>query len=204
MAADFIFGFGHSDLIRISDFGLPILSSSSGFNRWAVAGSICAMKRRLCYSVLCVALLGMSVGCMSEKRVYQVSVRNDLAEPITVWLVKEYGPVEAGWESPEDVAVENPITDEVLPAIKVPPGKTASRGPIEGRFDKFKGRAYLRVYLGTPTLTEMLAMGKESLSRLDLLLQPGANAYVVDEQVGRIAGTRVAPTTQPEAPPTQP
>jgi hypothetical protein len=201
MAADFIFGFGHSDFeFRILDF----YPHHPGFNRWGSAGNMPGMKRRLCYSVLCVALLGMSVGCMSEKRVYQVSVRNDLAEPITVWLVKEYGLVEAGWESPEDVAVENPITDDRMPAITVPPGKTASRGPIEGRFDKFKGRAYLRVYLGTPTLTEMLAMGKDSLSRLDLLLQPGANAYVVNEQVGRIAGTRVAPTTQPDVPPTQP
>jgi hypothetical protein len=167
-----------------------------GFYGWGPAGSICGMRSRLQFSILCVALLGMSVGCMTEKRVYQVSVHNDLAEPITVWLVKEYGPVEQGWESPEDVAVNNPITDDQMPAIKVPPGKTASRGPVEGEFDKSKGRAYLRVYLGTPTLTEMLAMGKGSLSRLDLLLQPGSNAFVVDDEVGRIVG-KPAATTQP-------
>jgi hypothetical protein len=166
---------------------------------WALDGaavSIAGMKSRLPLFVLCVALLGMSVGCMTEKRVYQVSVKNDLAEPITVCLVKEYGPVEKGWESPEDVAVSHPITDDFLPSIVVAPGKSRSSAPVEGSFDKVKGRAYLRVYLGTPTLTEMLAIGKGSLSRLDLLLQPGTNSYVVDEEVGKIVGNRV-PSTEP-------
>ncbi len=196
--AAFCLVIGHLDIdsnfeFRHSSFRLyPRL----GFNGWESAGSICGMKCRLQFFILCVALLGMSVGCMTEKRVYQVSVKNDLAEPITVWLVKEYGPVETGWESPEDVAVSHPITDDSLPAIRVPPGKTASRGPIEGDFDKSQGRAYLRVYLGTPTLTEMLAMGTGSLSRLDLLLQPGANAFVVEDEVGKLVGKPV-PATQP-------
>ena len=73
---------------------------------------------------------------------------------------------------------------------------------MEGKFDKEKGRAYLRVYLGTPTLTEMLAIGKGSLSRLDLLLTPGANAFVVDDEVEKIVGKRV-PTTQGIAAPPQ-
>ena len=67
-----------------------------------------------------------------------------------VSLVKEYGPVEQGWESPEDIAESHPITDEFLPSIVVEPGKTRSSTPTEGSFDKMKGRAYLRVYLGTP------------------------------------------------------
>jgi hypothetical protein len=153
------------------------------------------MKNRIPFFILCIALLSMSVGCMTEKRVYQVSVHNQLAQPITVWLVKQYGPLEQGWESPEDVAVSHPITDDLLPSIVVMPGTTRKSGAIVGRFDKDKGRAYLRVYLGTPTLTDMLAIGEGSLSRLDLLLQPGANAFDIDEEVGRITGNRV-PTTQ--------
>ena len=166
---------------------------------WALAGTavkIAGMKPRFPLFVLCVALLGMSVGCMTEKRIYQVSVKNNLAQPITVWLVKEYGPVEQGWESPEDIAESHPITDEFLPSIVVEPGKTRSSTPTEGSFDKMKGRADPRVYLGTPALTEMLAIGAGSLSRLDLLLQPGANSYVVDEEVGKIVGKRV-PSTEP-------
>ena len=38
-----------------------------------------------------------------------------------------------------------------------------------------RGRAFLRVYLGTPTLTEMNAISPGSADRMDLALDPGLN-----------------------------
>ncbi len=145
------------------------------------------------------ALLLGTVGCMSEKRTYQVSVQNQLSVPITVWLVKENGPAESKWLSPEDIGMANPISDENLPDIVVPPGKTATRPPLEGKFDKDRGRAYLRVYQGTPSLTEMLASDKGEMNRLDLLLDPGVrNDFVVDDHAGYLSATKI-PATEPSS-----
>ncbi len=144
--------------------------------------------------ILLLPLLVASVGCMTEKRSYQVTVENKLSRPVTVWLVKEYGPMEDGWLSPEQIAtLANPPADDHLPAVVLPPGRHADRGPINGSFDPVHGRAYLRVYSGTPTLTEMLAIGKGSLSRMDLLLQPGANAFEIDDDDGLMKATKVTP-----------
>lgn len=131
-------------------------------------------------------LIVLSVGCSTERRSYDVAVENRLATPITFWLTKEYGPMEAEWLSPEQVAtLTDPPDDDKLPDIVVPPGRTmTTRGPLTGSFDKARGRAYLRVYSGSPTLTEMLAMGRGSLHRADVLLRPGANRVIVQDKNG--------------------
>jgi hypothetical protein len=135
---------------------------------------------------LIVPMLAITVGCMTERRSYQVAVENKLDHPISFWLVKEHGPTEPGWLSPEQVATEaNPPADDNLPAVVVPPGKTATtRGPIEGDFDKERGKAIVRVYAGTPTLTQTLAIGRGSLGRIDVPLQPGPNHLIVRDNNG--------------------
>lgn len=137
-------------------------------------------------------------GCSTEMRSYQVSVRNDTQQPITGWMVKEFGPDEIGWESPEEMGLQNPDEDSrQLPDIVVPPGRAAISAPVPGRFDKLQGRVYLRVYAGTPTLTQMLAMDRNSMSRTDVLLLPGRNAVVVDDNSGYLHGVRVGQELPP-------
>jgi hypothetical protein len=155
---------------------------------------------------LIVPLLAVTVGCMTERRSYQVAVENKLDHPISFWLVKEHGPMESGWISPEQLATEvNPPGDDNLPAVVVPPGKTAStRGPIEGDFDKDRGKALVRVYAGTPTLTQTLAIGRGSLSRLDVPLQPGVNHLLVQDNNGMMEAVKQPlPQRAPEPPPQQ-
>jgi hypothetical protein len=159
------------------------------------------MKWRADTSILAAMLL-MAGGCMNETRSYEVSVHNGLQQPVTVWLVKEHGPDEAGWESPEEMGLENPEEDSArghLPDVIVPPAGVAHCGPVTGQFDKLQGRAYLRVYQGTPTLTQMLAIDRASPSRVDVLLEPGRNRVDVDDQQGYLSAHR-AEGPSPAAP----
>jgi hypothetical protein len=147
------------------------------------------------------SVLLLAGGCMNEARTYEVSVHNGLDQPVTIWLVKDHGPDEMGWESPEEMGLENPEEDAArgrLPDVIVPPAAVAHCGPVTGQFDKLQGRAYLRVYQGTPTLTQMLAIDRASPSRVDVLLEPGRNRVDVNDQRGTLDARRVeGPTTQP-------
>ena len=140
---------------------------------------------------LTLLLLCAGVGCSTEKKTFDVSVENHLDKPITFWLVKEHGPMEDGWLSPEDIGMlANPPEDDALPDVVVPPGKTATTPrPLTGTFEKGRGRALLRVFAGTPTLPQMLAMDHGSADRLDLLLKPGRNRVVIKDKYGLIDGT---------------
>ena len=141
-----------------------------------------------------MALGATVVGCASQTYQYQVSVVNHGAKPITVWLLKENSDPQKGWVSPEQVALSEPATDNHLPDVVVPPGKTATRPTLLATFDNPHGRAVLRVYNGTPTLTEMLAINRGDQQRLDLALEPGMNAFVISDEDGQMNVTRETPT----------
>ncbi len=137
-----------------------------------------AMARNLPKWTVATALAA-ALGC-TETRTYRVSVRNDLDRPVTVCLTKTVGPAEAGWESPEELAgPAYPASDERPPGTVVPPGKTATEGPIPGEFYHDQGQADLRVYLGRPTLTQMNAVSRGSPDRVDVQLRPGVSRLVV-------------------------
>ena len=78
----------------------------------------------------------IAAGCESyETRVYDVSVKNDSAGPITIWLTKNGAPFEPGWLAPEEIAIESPKQPEkIIGGVVVPQGKTADTGPRQGRF----------------------------------------------------------------------
>ena len=144
------------------------------------------MRSSGCWTAAALGLV-LAVGC-TETRTYSLSVRNATARPVTVCLTKSYGPAEAGWESPEQVAgPAYPASDEGVPGTVVRPGQTASEGPVAGEFYNDRGRAVLRVYAGTPSLNQMNAMSPGSLDRLDVPLHAGGNALVVrDGDDGRM------------------
>jgi hypothetical protein len=124
--------------------------------------------------LLCLLLLCCQ-GC-TETRTFSMSVRNDLPGPVSVCPTKTYGPLEKGWESPEDLAgPPNPAGLETPPGMVIPPGKRLEAPPFKGEFPTERGSAVLRVYAGTPNLTQMNAISVGSVNRLDIPLTPGPN-----------------------------
>jgi hypothetical protein len=146
------------------------------------------MAKWLAFSVLAALL----VGC-AQTHSYQVAVRNETADPITVGFAKqEGGPFEPHWASPEDIAIESPHDSQRgWDSVVVPPGKTGVAGPVEGKFDS-TAKAFLRVYAGTGELNELLSISRGSPRRADVLLAPGRNALIVKEHEGKLTVEHVA------------
>ena len=135
-------------------------------------------------AVLSLAL----VGC-SATQTYQVSVRNNTNGPVTIGLVKEGGPFERQWASPEDAAIHDAEPSPRMWAA-VPAGKTADTGPITGKFDN-KSQAILRVYQGNLNLTQILSVNRDAPDRVDLPLHPGLNQIQVNDRNGRFEAVPV-------------
>jgi hypothetical protein len=138
-------------------------------------------------TITALLLLSLVVGC-SHSRVYQVAVTNETGEPITFGLVKQGEPFEQKWASPEDAAIygEKPSA-ETWAAIA--PGKTAVSGQVKGRF-RTNSEAYLRVYEGKLDLEGILAISRGQPNRLDLLLTPGFNKFVITDEGGHFVAHR--------------
>ncbi len=125
-------------------------------------------------------------GCASyEKFDFDVSVKNNTDQPLTLWLTKDGPPAEAGWRSPESYAQRPGSLDDKIPGIVVPPGKTAYTGPIAGHFAP-QTRAWLRVYLGQMKLDRLLAVSRENPARTDVALIRGRNDWVVEARDGKL------------------
>jgi hypothetical protein len=152
--------------------------------------------------LLLVSLLGVTTGCMTHDVTYKVAVENRLSKPVTLWLVKDEGPEQTGWLSPEQVAESSPSSDDELPDVVLKPSETGRIGPLSGAFYQGAARASLRIYGGTPTLTQMLATGRGGLNRFDYSLQPGMNDVVIQERTngGIGAKPRSKVTTAPSSP----
>ena len=143
--------------------------------------------------IAALSLILLIVGCHSvENRSYDVNVKNDSIKPVTIWLTKNGPPWEAGWKSPEDLAIESPKNDERIAGVVVPPGKTASTGKIAGQFEPHVD-AILRVYLGQKTFDDLLAVSHDSPDRIEVVLKPGVNQIVVRDDNGSIKATRIGP-----------
>ena len=126
-----------------------------------------------------------SVGCATRTETFDVTVRNESAGPVTLWLTKTGGPEEQGWRSPESIAINFVVEDEKIGGVIVPPRNTATTGKTKGKFDP-DSYAVLRVYRGEMRMSEMLANGTDSPNRADLILDPGVNRLVVSDAAGKI------------------
>ena len=145
--------------------------------------------------ILLPALL-LAVGC-ADTRTYQIAVRNETKQPITVGVAKDGGKFEPQWASPEDVVVRTTGKDERgWDSVVVPPGQTRSAGPVTGDFSG-GAVATLRVYAGDLQLSDMLAISRDSPNRLDVPLDPGRNAIVVHDDAGKLAYERVKLPPEP-------
>jgi hypothetical protein len=137
--------------------------------------------------MLWVLSVMLTVGCSSTREYsFNITVRNESPGPVTIWLTKEGPPIEQGWRSPEQVAVQAPGHEERISGVLVPPGKTASTGPIKGKFEEGSS-AWLRIYDGKyPHFSDLLAVSPKSSKRVDQPLDPGVNRLVVKTRNGTI------------------
>ncbi len=142
--------------------------------------------------VVCLTVLLGLIGCSGPTKSYSVAVRNDVDQPITVWLTKSGPPVEAAWLSPEQLATyENPRGEKIA-GRAVPPGKVAETGEQKGKFPAGTD-AVLRVYLGQHTLDELLATGSRDSrgsrnpNRVDVTLPLGRSNLIVQQKDGTLS-----------------
>ena len=131
-------------------------------------------------SILLLLFCVTNFGCASyQTRTYDVTVKNDSSDPVTVWLTKSGPPYESGWMAPEDIAVESPkAPTKVISGLVIPPGKTGFTGPRKGQFEPSTS-AILRVYGGQLNFDQLLASGRDDKNRIDWKLHPGTNDLVV-------------------------
>jgi hypothetical protein len=134
-----------------------------------------------------IPFLLLLVGCAAT-RTYQVSIKNDTANPITIGLVKEGDPFEGQWASPEEAAIAGQEPSAQMWAA-VPPGKTADTGPVQGKFNS-KADAVLRIYEGKLNLSGILAVSRDQPNRRDILLHPGLNRLTITQRDGKLEATR--------------
>ena len=144
-------------------------------------------------------LLCTLVGCAST-RTFEVSVKNETGEPITIGLVKEGDPFERNWVSPEDAAIAQQEPDPSMWAA-IPPGKTADTGLVSGKFNP-NAQAVLRIYEGKLTLSGILAVSRGQPNRLDIPLNPGMNRFVVTQPATQLIAKPVS--AEPMLPSSQP
>ena len=121
-----------------------------------------------------------------DTRSFEISVKNETARPLSVGLVKNGPPTEAGWIAPHEVAMMAPQLTDRKWGLVINPGETKVLGPHSGKFQQ-DVQAILRIYAGTPTIEEMLAFSRSDPERLDIYLWPGKSGYVIRYDGGRIS-----------------
>ena len=138
-------------------------------------------------TITAVILLTLVLGC-AQTRTFQVSLTNQTQSPITFGVVKHGEPFEPAWAPPEEIEARGGrASAENWGAI--PPGKTAVSQELKGRF--FSNTiAYLRVYQGKLDLAGIMAISRGEPNRLDIVLEPGANRFVVTDVNGHFEAVR--------------
>ena len=150
---------------------------------------------------LAAMAMTMSACTQAAKATFQVQVINKTPGPISVALVKDaplgHRPaVEEGWAAPEDVALGAPQLSERHWGRLVQPGQAILIGPLTGEFPRGIYAA-LRVYEGNHTIGELVAFNQEDPDRLDVILEQGLSAFIIERKDRRLQ----AVPTQPIGPP---
>jgi hypothetical protein len=144
------------------------------------------MRLRYFYMVMAAVAL---VGC-APKATFDVTIMNQTSGPVTVGLVKDGPPPEADWAAPEDQALETRLEALRPWGHVIPPGRTMDSSPVSGTFPR-GAAAYLRVYAGTHSNAELLAISRSSPDRAEVLLFPGHGEIVVrTDGTGRLRAER--------------
>ena len=135
--------------------------------------------------IACVMLVLVVSGCGSAKS-YQVEVKNQTNQPVTLWLTKDGPPKEEGWYSPEELSASPEESRPRYDLAIVPPGRTGFTGKVSGEFPKGTN-AVLRVYEGEKELFHLLQDANEgATNRAEHILRPGMNRLSVIERDGKL------------------
>ena len=117
-------------------------------------------------------------GCASS---YQVEVKNQTTQPVTLWLTKDGPPPEEGWYSPEQLATMPADLRPTYDLAIVPPGRTGATESMSGEFPRGTNPV-VRVYAGAKELFHILEDAKAGTEqRVDKTLKKGMNRFVVVE-----------------------
>lgn len=126
--------------------------------------------------------IGLTTGCQPavEIRSYDLTLSNQLPDPVTVFLTKNGPPDEQGWLAPEQLAAGPINQDSEYNGQVVPAGGGLDIRNIHGRFRRTT-LAILRVYRQTGTLEDIAAIGPNDPRRLEVRLDPGVNELIIGE-----------------------
>ena len=142
--------------------------------------------------MLVVAVFLMVLTGCTYKETYRVMLKNETNSPLTVGFVKNGPPAESMWASPEDRAFQTADRDNTRWGEVIPAGKTADV-QLTGTFHD-RIRAFLRVYQGTHTTDELLAISRGSGNRLDLILDPTRpNGFIISNKSGKLVFESIRP-----------
>lgn len=145
--------------------------------------------------LIALALLPAVVGCSHQS--FEVTATNKTDMPLTVGIVKDGPPYENNLASPGEWAVDTRL--DSLPAWGnvVPAGRTIDSGKVTGSFPAGT-RAYLRVYRGQHSNAELIAIGEPSFDRVDVVLFPGQNEIVIENDPAKgLSYKRIRPVVAP-------
>jgi hypothetical protein len=135
--------------------------------------------------LLVLSLLLLPACTQYQKRSFEIYVKNETPRPISVGLVKNGPPTEEGWIAPHEVAVMAPQLSDRKWGLVLNPGQSKTLGPYTGQFQAGV-QAILRIYVGTPTIDEMIAFSRSDPERLDIYLWPGKSGYVIRNAAGKL------------------
>ena len=128
-------------------------------------------------STFAALLLFISINC-APKATFELSILNKTDRPVTVGMIKEGEPYDRSLASPEQLAIETSL-DALAPwGHVIPPGQTLDSPPVTGSFPRGSA-AVLRVYRGQFTNAQLLAISNPSPDRGEVLLFPGLNQIVI-------------------------
>jgi hypothetical protein len=131
------------------------------------------------------------VGCGTHTETFDVRVRNNTNQVVTLCLAKDAprghfpGPEEDAWKPPEDLASESADERSKDLPPQVPPGKQATVRRLKGTFDGYS-HGVLRCYWGDMTVSQMAARGPGSPDRVDVPLTPGLNSITLVDKDARL------------------
>jgi hypothetical protein len=144
--------------------------------------------RVLLITIVLFAVAGCGPRIHTES--YDVWVRNDTSDPLTIGLVKGGPPFEVQWASPQVMATRVDVDENWLWGQTIPAGRTAETR-VKGRF--YSGdQAWLRAYRGEDrSLDDLLTVARQSGDRLDMRLRPGRNDIIITDERHHLRGTRI-------------
>jgi len=153
---------------------------------WSAIAPVATILTMLKTRVLPLLLLTILFGC-SSGRTYQfeVVVKNETKSTLSAGLVKDGPPLEAKWDSPEQIAIGAPGYGTKHWGTPVPPGESRTLGPQTGKLEG-DTTPFVRVYRGDLTINELMAISRGSPDRTSIPVPSGPVEVVVKEDAGML------------------